>query len=377
MPIAQSKDELRAWLSLLRAPALGAPTVRELIRRHGKASDAVSAAARSHDIAGDARNWLGSPDSGLLGNDLDWLDCPQHHLLTFVDSDYPSLLTEIGNPPAALFVDGEPACLWSAQIAIVGSRNATAGGIANARAFARTFSVAGNVVTSGLAEGIDGAAHAGALDAGGKTIAVLGTGPDLVYPRQHRELAERIAQNGALVSEFPPGTPGRPKHFPSRNRIIAGLSLGTLVVEAGLKSGSLITARAAAETGREVFALPGSIHNPLARGCHRLIRNGAKLVETAEEVIEELTGISALLADGLRARLACMAPAQRSSKGTNHHEGDPEYVQLLQALGEDPCALDELAERTGLPAAALSSMLLVLELDGKVSARHGRYARID
>ncbi len=376
MPIAQSRDEIRAWLNLLRAPALGSPGVRALIARHGKASAAVAAAVRSHDIASEARDWLGSPDAGLLANDLDWLDTPQHHLLTFGDSDYPSLLKEIGNPPAALFVDGDVDCLWSAQIAIVGSRNATAGGIANARAFARTFSLAGNVVTSGLAEGIDGAAHTGALDAGGKTIAVLGTGPDLVYPRQHRELAARIAQSGALISEFPPGTPGKPKHFPSRNRIIAGLSLGTLIVEAGLKSGSLITARAATEAGREVFALPGSIHNPLARGCHRMIRNGAKLVETAEEVIEELTGVSALLADGLRARLATTAPDKHHSNGADR-ESDPEYARLLQALGPDPCALDELVERTGFPAAALSSMLLVLELDGKVSAEHGRYARID
>ncbi|MBS0571284.1 MAG: DNA-protecting protein DprA, partial [Proteobacteria bacterium] len=221
-------------------------------------------------------------------------------------------------------------------------------------------------------EGVDGAAHEGALEGGGRTIAVLGTGPDLVYPRQHRDLAERIVASGALVSEFAPGTPGKPENFPRRNRLIAGLSLGTLVVEAGLNSGSLITARLANEAGREVFALPGSIHSPLARGCHKLIRDGAKLVETAEEVIEELRGLGGLLAENLRRRLGVpdMPPAAVEAA-----QRDPEYLRLLGALDAEPAALDELVGRTGLSAAALSSMLLVLELDGAVMVENGRYAR--
>jgi len=228
------------------------------------------------------------------------------------------------------------------------------------------------VVTSGLAEGIDGAAHAGALEVSGKTIAVMGTGPDVVYPRRHAELAERIADNGALVTEFPPGMPALPEHFPRRNRIIAALSLGTLVIEASLKSGSLITARLANEQGRDVFALPGAIHSPTSKGCHKLIRDGAHLVETAEEVLEELHATGALLADALRTRLMTQTPP---ASQLTIRDDDPEYTRLLAALDTQPAALDELAGRTGLSAAALSSMLLVLELDGVVAADSGRYAR--
>lgn len=372
MPLELTLDETRAWLALLRAPGLGASGVRELVGRHGSAVSAQVAAAREARVGAEARAWLAAPDEVAIERDLAWLAVPDHHLIVATSEDFPALLRDAANPPAALFVAGDPACLWSAQIAIVGSRSASAGGLANARAFAKTFAQAGNTVTSGLAEGVDGAAHEGALEGGGKTIAILGTGPDLIYPRQHRELAERIIAQGALVSEFPPGTPGKPENFPRRNRLIAGLSLGTLVVEAGLNSGSLITARLAAEAGREVFALPGSIHSPLARGCHKLIRDGAKLVETAEEVIDELRGVGGLLAEGLRRRLdAPTASAQVSDTA----QRDPDYQRLLGVLDAEPAALDELVERTGLPAAALSSMLLVLELDGAVAAENGRYAR--
>lgn len=300
----------------------------------------------------------------------EWLAQPNHHLIARGSADFPVLLRDIPHAPAALYVTGDPALLWTPQIAVVGARSASTSGLANARAFARAFALAGNTVTSGLAEGIDAAAHAAALDAGGKTIAVLGTGIDLVYPRRHAELAAHIAENGVLVSEFPPGVPGHPKHFPRRNRIISGLALGTLVVEASLKSGSLITARYAGEQGREVFAIPGSIHNPLARGCHKLIRDGAKLVEAAQEVLEELQGMGARLAEGLRERLA-----DESENVIAPQEHDPDYARLLAALDHAPTALDELAARTQLSAAALSSMLLVLELDGVVVAENGRYAR--
>ena len=370
-----SSTQRHAWLTLLRAPGIGAAVVRTLLAKHG---DIVSALRHARSGAPEeARGWLAAPDAARLDADETWLAQSGHHLLTCDSEDFPVLLREIGSAPAALFVIGDPALLWTPQIAIVGARSASAAGLANARAFARAFTLAGNTVTSGLAEGIDGAAHAAALDAGGKTIAVLGTGIDLVYPRQHVELAARIAANGALVSEFPPGVPGHPTHFPRRNRIISGLSLGTLVVEASLKSGSLTTARYAAEQGREVFALPGSIHNPLARGCHKLIREGAKLIETAQEVLEELHGIGAVLADGLRARLATDDGAGET--GTVHsanaaHADDPDYTVLMKALAAEPAALDELAGRTELPVAALSSMLLVLELDGFVISENGRYA---
>ena len=373
MPLELTLDETRAWLVLLRTPGLGAAGVRELVGRHACASAAQASAAREARMGAEARAWLAAPDEAVIERDLAWLAAPEHHLIVATSEDFPALLRDAANPPAALFVAGDPACLWSAQIAIVGARSASTGGLTNALAFAKTFAQAGNTVTSGLAEGIDGAAHEGALEGGGKTIAVLGTGPDLVYPRQHRDLAQRIAQNGALVSEFPPGSPGKAENFPRRNRLIAALSLGTLVVEAGLNSGSLITARLAAEAGREVFALPGSIHSPLARGCHKLIRDGAKLVETAEEVIEELRGVGGLLAEGLRRRLdSAVAPAPPMSCAAQR---DPEYQRLLEALDAEPAALDELVERTGLAAAALSSMLLVLELDGAVAAENGRYAR--
>jgi len=371
MPIELDRDELRAWLILLRAPQLGANPLRELVARHG--SPAAVIAARDAAIPEPARAAIAAPDNSAIERDLRWLDAAENHFIPCNSEDYPSLLRDAQNPPAALFVAGDPACLWAPQIAVVGARSSSGAGLANARVFARAFVLAGNVVTSGLAEGVDGAAHDAALKAGGRTVAVLGTGPDLVYPRQHKELALRIIANGALVSEFPPGTPGKPEHFPSRNRIIAGLSLGTLVIEAGLKSGSLITARLAAEQGREVFALPGSIHNPLARGCHKLIREGAKLVETADEVLEDLRSMGASLADGLRRRIGGddAAPAAPNSA----HTHDPDYRKLVSALDAAPCALDELAARTGLAAAALSSMLLVLELEGVVSAENGRYAR--
>jgi DNA processing protein len=300
----------------------------------------------------------------------EWLAGEHHHLVAIDAPDYPPLLREMPGAPAALYVAGDVAALWQPQIAIVGSRNASHAGLANARSFSRAFVAAGFAITSGLAEGIDAAAHLAALDAGAPTIAVLGTGPDIVYPKRHRELASRVAANGALVSEFPPGTPGRPAHFPQRNRIIAGLALGTLVVEAGLRSGSLITARNASEQGRDVFAIPGSIHHPLARGCHRLIRDGATLVEGADEVIEALGPLAARLGLHLRERLGIgESPAAAAAR-------DPDRERVLAALGHDALGVDTLAERTGFDMQALSSLLLMLELEGEIAAeRGGRYAR--
>ncbi|MGH8190076.1 MAG: DNA-processing protein DprA [Rhodanobacteraceae bacterium] len=373
-------EELRAWLILLRAPGLGGAGLRSLLQRAGSARAACADIRRFREVVAlgqAALDWMARPDAGRIDADLAWLGEPHHRLLRFDEADFPPQLETISQPPAALFVAGESAALLAPQVAIVGARSASAQGLATARDFARTLSRSGLTITSGMADGIDGAAHAAALDAGGMTVAVVGTGPDLVYPRKHRDLAAKIAQHGAIASEFPPGTEARPDHFPRRNRLIAGLALGTLVIEAGLQSGSLITARLAAEAGREVFALPGSIHNPLAKGCHRLIRDGARLVETAAEVIEALTPAAHALGADLRARLDAADTTVVSAAGAPSRMQDPDYAALFSALGETPASLDELAGRTGLAPAALSSMLLLLELEGTVApAVHGRWQRL-
>jgi DNA processing protein len=390
MDVDPHRAGLEAWLILLRAPGLGPAALRDLVGRHGDAAAALAAArrgdcTRARDPA--CRDWLRAPDQALIDSDLAWLAAPDRALLTFDGTDdFPTLLNEIASAPAALFVVGDASALWQPQIAIVGSRNASQAGAAIARDFARTLSLAGFAITSGLAEGIDGVAHAAALEAEGMTLAVLGTGADLVYPPRHCELAAQIAARGALVSEFPPGTPGHPRHFPRRNRIIAGLSLGTLVIEASLRSGSLITARYATEAGREVFAIPGSIHNPLARGCHQLIREGAKLVETAEEIMAELIPLAQGLGASLRERLLAPAadgaaeaprlPLPRRRPAAPARADDPDYAKLFAALGHDTLGIDQLAQRSGLGIATLSSMLLMLELEGEVVAtRGGGYAR--
>ena len=287
-------------------------------------------------------------------------------IMLCTDPDYPPLLRQISGPPAVLYVLGSIAALASAQLAMVGSRSPTPGGRATARAFAAWFARAGLTVTSGLALGIDAASHEGALAGGGLTVAVCGTGLDRVYPDEHAALAARIAQSGALVSEFPPRTPPLRAHFPRRNRIISGLSLGTLVVEAARKSGSLITARLAAESGREVFAIPGSIHSPVSRGCHQLIKQGAKLVEEAADVLSEL-----------RITISKQQLTGTSLEREQPAELDKEYEMLLDALGFEPTTIDVLVARTHLPGESVASMLLILELEGRVAALPGgRYGRI-
>lgn len=319
---------------------------------------------------------LRRPDRSAIATAQAWLDQPRHHLLGWHDPDYPPLLRRCGSPPLALFVDGDPARLWHPAVAVVGSRAPSAGGRDNATAFSRAMVAAGLCVVSGLAAGVDGAAHQAALSVpDGLTVAVLGTGPDLSYPRQHAALRERIAERGAVVSEHLPGTEARPSHFPSRNRILAGLSLATLVVEAAERSGALITARQASDYGREVFAIPGSIHNPLARGSHRLIREGAGLVESAREILDVLAPQITDLAHLLRARLHEAESGPTPGPPMAGTGWDADYHGLWLALGHDPTSMDCLVERTGLTAAELSSMLLVMELDGRVSVEHGRYCR--
>lgn len=361
---------LRCWLTLHRVPGFGVQSLATLLQHFGSV-EAVFTASR-HQL----RAVLGSrsalvdhilagTDAERLARDLDWLAQPHHHLLTWVDPHYPRLLREIARPPMLLFVAGDRELLARAQLAIVGSRNPTPTGLENARAFAHTLAQAGLVVTSGLALGIDGAAHRGALDADGRSIAVLGTGLDRIYPAQHEELAGRLLRQGAIVSEFPLGTAPKAENFPRRNRVISGLSLGTLVVEAAAQSGSLITARCAAEQGREVFAIPGSIHSPLARGCHALLREGAKLVEGAHDIIEELGPLAALT-----------VPPFTDAEESATVPGDPYQTMLLTHIGYDPISIDTLVERSGLTAHSISSMLVEMELLGIIAAcPGGRYMR--
>ncbi len=369
----QLDPERVAWLRLSQTPGIGSRYFVRLLERFGLAARALQATR-------DQLNTLGIPKRTiealrLMGEDavaptLDWLAQPGHQILTLADSDYPDLLRQIDDPPPVLYLIGDKSLLHQPQLAIVGSRNPTPSGLGNAREFARTLASSGLCITSGLATGIDGAAHEGAL-AGGTTIAVLGTGPDRIYPASHHELAHRIANTGLLITEFPPGTQARAENFPRRNRLISGLSLGTLVVEAAPQSGSLITARLAIEQGREVFAIPGSIHNPQARGCHALIRQGAKLVESAQDIIEELGALLGSLE-------AAAEPSETPTQPASDRLLDPDYRNLLDALGYDPVSIDELIARTGLTAEAVSSMLLLLELEGHVSsAPGGRYSRAD
>lgn len=364
----------RSLLHLLRAVGNGV-VLRRLLERFGDADAAVNAGRTAWREAGltPAREAsTGTPDPRDLVADLRWLEAPDHHLLAWGHPDYPALLREAPHPPAALFVAGDPMLLWHPQIAIVGTRKPTAGGRDRAGRFARAFTAAGFAVTSGLAEGVDAAAHAAALE-GGRTVAVIGTGPDLAYPSRHGNLMARIAATGAVVSEHPPGTRARREHFPSRNRILAGLSLGTVVIEAALRSGALITARLAAESGREAFALPGSVDNPLARGCHRLLREGASLVETPDEVVAVLEPVATALAGRLRGALA---PGGQPDSPSPLGPAPPGVAPALwRALGHDPVTLDQLAARTGLTLPQLAPMLLAMELDGRVLADQGRYAR--
>lgn len=366
--------------SLLRLLLSGAPAsaLRRLLDTHGSAEASCRAGVRdwaSHGLDAGACAAIRSPDPQALARGEHWLDADSHHLLGWRDEAYPPLLRRIASPPAMLFVAGDASLLWQPSVAVVGSRAATAGGCANAALFARALAQSGLCVASGLAAGIDAAAHHAALDAAGATVAVLGTGPDIAYPIQHRGLLDRLATAGAVVSEHAPGTGPLRQHFPSRNRILAGMSLGTLVVEAADKSGALITARLAAEMGREVFAIPGSIHNPMARGCHRLLREGAQLVESPTELLDALAPLVVDLARALRGQLepgrAIPPDAVRGEL-----DGDTDYNRLWQAIGHDPTGMDDLVVRTGLTAATLSSMLLALELDGRIAAEHGRYARI-
>lgn len=366
--MTEYQDDLKFWLALLHAPRVGPTTFRQLLDQ----CETLEMLFEQPDfccsrLTEQLKDSLRNPDWNQVDSDLAWLgmDPVNHHILTLRSPTYPVLLGELHDAPPVLFVHGNPDVLGHLQLAIVGSRNPTTGGTRNAEDFAAHLAAAGLTITSGLALGIDAAGHRGALEASGTTVAVLGTGPDRVYPARHRDLAHQIAEHGALVSELAPATGPRPEHFPRRNRLISGLSLGTLVVEAAPRSGSLITAQHALEQGREVFAIPGSIHNPLARGCHSLIRQGAKLVETADDILEELGALAVASQEP--------SPSLADTSGPSD-----DHVQLLDLIGHDPVPVDLIVARSGLTAEAVSSMLLILELQGYiVSAPGGRYSRID
>lgn len=363
--------DLRHWLALIRTPGLGQGTLEALLAEFGSPEALFSLKPRQlapFELHSRTRDALLSPDWKRVDADAEWMASSDARLVTAASPEFPPLLRDIPDPPIALFARGNVALLKEYQLAMVGSRNPTAGGRDIARDFARELGQAGLVITSGLALGIDATCHAAALDTTGGTIAVCGTGPDRLYPASNRELAEKIVEKGLIVTEFPPGTPPLKENFPRRNRIISGLSLGTLVVEAAWRSGSLITARLASEQGREIFAIPGSIHNPLARGCHRLIRDGAKLVESARDVLEELGPLLGVASESRRTPAKTHAPEKE--------EPDSQYLALLEEVGFDPTPVDVIVERSGMTADEVSSMLLILELQGQVEATPGgRYAR--
>jgi len=355
----QFDSALAAWIKLSLVPGLGGKGLRKLLGAFGlpqevlKAGRAAIAQVATAEIA---EHLFCGRDAAAVASALAWAEVDGHAVLTLADADYPKALLNTPDPPALLYLRGRRELLTRTCLAIVGSRNATPQGISNAELFARAFSSSGLTIVGGLALGIDAAAHRGGLDAAGSTIAVLGTGADILYPQRNRALGERIARAGLIVSEFPLGTSALGKNFPRRNRVISGLARGCLVVEAALASGSLITARLAAEQGREVFAIPGSIHSPHSKGCHALIKQGAKLVESAQDVLVEL-GIDP----------AQLAPAH----------APPASQGLIAHLGYDACDIDTLCARSGLTANVVSAMLLQLELDGKVaSLPGGQYQRI-
>lgn len=355
-------SDIALWVALSQIHGLGGQGFCQLLRNFGDPAAIYAAslnqlrAVVSEPVANEI---TAGPDMDALAPTLDWLRQANNHLVTLADSDYPRQLLEISDPPPLLYCKGHTRWLNTPSIAVVGSRNSSPQGEKNAADFAEALCQRGLCVVSGMALGIDGAAHKGALKASGATVAVVGTGLDIVYPARHRDLAHQIAEYGLIISEFPLGTPSKAQNFPRRNRIISGLALGTLVIEANVQSGSLITARLAAEQGREVFAIPGSIHSPLSKGCHQLIKQGAKLVDNIQDIVDELGIFTTISVQDHSATIAS------------------ESSSLLDCMGFDPISMEVLIDRSGLTSENLSAMLLVLELESKVATLPGgRYQRI-
>ena len=370
--------QLEDWLALIHTNQLGPITFQKLLTRFETPGEILSANANQLQNAGASKTVIDgilNPDKSNIENDLAWLEHDLHHFISIQDQNFPERLKQIPDPPIGLFVYGDfehaKILLSEPQLAIVGSRNASSNGKELATQFAAKLAQSGLIITSGLASGVDGCAHRGALsEKTGLTIAVTACGLDRVYPATHKRLAEEIASQGLIVSEFPIGTMPKPGHFPKRNRIISGLSLGVLVVEASIDSGSLITARLAVEQGREVFAVPGSIHNPLSKGCHNLIRNGAKLVESVEDVLIELKHLVELN--------ATVENANQTTSNDLQTENilDPTHEKILNCMGFEPISIDSLTQQSGFEVEAVSSILLILELNGYVShSGNGVYVR--
>ncbi len=361
-------DEIGYWLELLHTPTIG-PRRYQTILDHIEYPQALFDGG--HDellskLPSRAQAYLRQPEWRRTETALLWAEQPNHHIITLNNPAYPHLLKQIADPPPLLFVMGDIGLLADPQLAIVGSRNPSPQGKQNAYDFACALSQAGLVVTSGLAMGVDTSAHCGALTVGGQTVAVTGTGLDVIYPRSNQRLAQQIAESGLLISEFPLGTAPAPGNFPRRNRIISGLSLGLLVVEAGLASGSLISARLAMEQGREVFAIPGSIHNPLSKGCHQLLREGATLVESLSDILQEV-----------KVPLSPFVSSQAELSGSDSKVVLGEALKLLlENIGNDPVSVDELIVRCGLTAEQISSMLIQLEINDLVASSAGRYCKL-
>ncbi|GJH23048.1 DNA-processing protein DprA [Caballeronia novacaledonica] len=386
-------DELRAWLRLAHAKGLRPLALRTLLGAFGGPLEVLSESFASLAEIADARaaEAVLAPPEEIEGVPFDdyieaafaWASEPGNHILTLADATYPQALLTMPDPPPLLYAKGRLELLQARAVAIVGSRHASPQGLEDARRFARVLSDAGLAVVSGLALGIDASAHRGALEGATGTVSVIGTGADLVYPAAHHTLAHEIAREGAMLSEWPLGTPARSANFPQRNRLIAGMSGGVLIVEAAMRSGSLITARLANEMGRDVFAIPGSIHAPLSQGCHRLLKQGAKLVETPEDVLEEF-GFSPATARAAStaARRARPRPVSASWASARADEADSaidgDAGRVLDALGHAPATLDILSMRTDLDGAALQGALLQLELSGRVAAlAGGRYTAVE
>ena len=369
-------DALKAILALHRTPGFGPAKFKVLLQHDIAPSDLFQNARRELysdlGLKEETVAYLRQPDWSGVDADLHWQAInANHHIISYLDPQYPALLKEIHDPPLILFLIGDPEVLRYPQLAIVGSRNPSHQGQQTAFEFSRTLSLNGLIINSGLALGIDAQAHLGALAGQGVTVAVTGAGIDRIYPARHKELSHQITRQGAIVSEFVPGTAPLPYHFPRRNRIISGLSIGTLVVEAATRSGSLITARLAMEQGREVFAIPGSIHNPLARGCHALIRQGAKLVETSQDILEDLANHLSLIVNETNHSIS-------HSKTENPPESrlSKEQRIILTALGYTQCSVDWLVEQAKLSPETISALLVELELQGLVICQGGMYSRL-
>ena len=364
---------LESWLTLLHTPGIGPSTFHTLLDNFGSAEAVLDASTNqlsSFSLSTDTISALNNQEKPDITADLDWeTESDHHHIITYADERYPAQLRDLPDAPPVLYVRGDPDYLAQPQLAMVGARSPSAAGRNTAKEFANHLSNAGITITSGLAIGIDGASHQGALEGLAGTVAVVAHGLDIVYPAQHQQLAQAISEKGAVVSEMPVGIKPQRGLFPRRNRLISALSLGTLVVEAAVKSGSLITARLALELNREVFAIPGSIHNPMARGCHQLIRQGAKLVESVDDILEDLRFP---LPQNTPYPLKTHENTPEKPKDP-HNTLDPDHQKLLKCLAYEPASIDELVIRSKFSAAEVASMLLILELEGIIVCQDGRY----